>query len=286
MRLARLSLACAPLSLLLLLGCSSSNLSDNTGSTTAPVVCTPPGYATQTAPVTITEVDALVQDPQAASLVDLPVQVCGLDQCFNGMSGNGGKTVVTPRTKLTSPAFKYGDGFEYAELAVPLGNNATQDLGLIVALPLPDFADGAAFPKAGDVSNGDVTLSLARGSTVQHDLLTYSDDADLVFRSTSIPIEASSKALDPSFGFELAYAVAPLGTTFCPAAKLSLKNSLNWDPGTQVEVFIQGLDVAEEWAPYGTWTQVAEGSVSADGSSIDTTSGGIPILSSIAVRRK
>jgi len=32
--------------------------------------------------------------------------------------------------------------------------------------------------------------------------------------------------------------------------------------------------------------QVAEGSVSSDGSRIDTTRGGIPILSSLALRRK
>ena len=92
--------------------------------------------------------------------------------------------------------------------------------------------------------------------------------------------------MPPSFGFELAYGLAPLGTTFCPAAKLSLKNTLDWPPGTDVEVFVQGLDVSEKWAPYGSWLEVAEARVSSDGKSIDTTSGGIPILSSIALRRK
>ena len=290
MRPALLSLGIAPLSLLLVLGCSSSQLgtSDTNSAGGAPpaAVCTAPGYATDSAPTALTEVDATISDPSGKALTALPVQVCGIDKCINGMSGKAGATAVKVNTSLTRPAFKYGDGFDYAELAVQLGKEAKQDLGKIVALPLPAFADGAAFPKSGNVTNGDVTLSLAAGVTVVHDTLTYEDDTDLVLRSVAIPVADSTQALDPSFNFELGYALAPLGTTFCPAAQLSLKNSLNWDPGTEVEIFIQGLDVAEGWAPYGTWLQVAEGSVSADGSSIDSTSGGIPILSAVAVRRK
>jgi hypothetical protein len=99
-------------------------------------------------------------------------------------------------------------------------------------------------------------------------------------------VAESRQALPESFGFELAYGLAPLGTTFCPPAKISLKNTLDWSPGTEVEVFVQGLDVTEKWAPYATWLMVGEARVSSDGSSIDSTSGGIPILSSIALRRK
>jgi hypothetical protein len=66
---------------------------------------------------------------------------------------------------------------------------------------------------------------------------------------------------------------------------------LEWAPGTEVEVFIQGLktgsvDHGPDWAPYGGWAPVATAVVSADGSTIDTTDGGIPILSSVALRRK
>ncbi|MEP7051925.1 MAG: hypothetical protein ABJB12_16290 [Pseudomonadota bacterium] len=285
MHLAAISLACAPLSLLLVLGCSSSTASDD-GKPAVPVVCTAPGYSTDAAAVTINEVDALLADPAGKAVANLPVQVCGTDLCFNGTSGKDGKTVVQPHSKLTQAAFKYGDGFDFAELAAPLSAESSQDLGTIIALPLPPVTEGAAFPKSGKVSNGDVTLSLAKGTQTVHDTLTYDSDTDLVFRSVPIPIADSSAALDPSFGFELGYALAPLGTTFCPAAQLNLANSLDWPSGTEVEVFIQGLNADQAWAPYGTWVKVAEGSVSADGSSIHTTSGGIPILSAIAVRRK
>ncbi|HEY3256510.1 MAG TPA: hypothetical protein VGJ91_21270, partial [Polyangiaceae bacterium] len=131
-----------------------------------------------------------------------------------------------------------------------------------------------------------LTLYLDKNGSFEHDLLTYSDDSELVFRSVPVPVANSQRALPPNLAIELAYGLAPLGTTFCPPAQLSLKNSARWPAGTEVEVFVQGLDVSEDWAPYGTWLSVAEARVSSDGKSIDTTSGGIPILSSIALRRK
>ena len=217
---------------------------------------------------------------------NLLVQVCGINVCFNGTTNGAGKTSVAPTMTLDHPAFKYGDGFLFAKLAAALSTDLTQDLGQLVALPLPAYADGAVFPKAGEVTNGDLTLILANGSAVTHDILTYTDDSELVFRSVSLPLADSTRAADPSLGFEVGYSVAPVSTTFCPPAGLRVKNSQGWDAGVAVEVFIQGLEVDENWAPYGAWVKVADASVSADGSSIETTSGGIPILSSIALRRK
>lgn len=248
--------------------------------------CTAPGYHTDAAPTQIDEVDAQVRDPSGNAVPNLLVQVCGLDVCVNGTTNSAGKTTVAPGVKLERPAFKYGDGFGYAKLAAALGSDATQDLGAIVALPLPSDIEGAAFTTSGAVSNGDVTLILAHKTDIQHDLLTYSDEADRVFRSVQIPLAQSTRAADPSLGFELAYALAPVSTVLCPPANLSVKNALAWDPGTAVEVFVQGLEVDEKWAPYAGWVKVAEASVSADGAAIETTSGGIPILSSVALRRK
>jgi hypothetical protein len=268
-----------------LAGCSSSKPL-TPGVTLTPAVCSAPGYHVDSAAVTIDQVDATLEDPSGAPVVNLPVQVCGINQCFTGSTNAAGKTSVAPHSALERPAFKYGDGFDFGELAVLLSSAPSQNLGELVALPLPAYADGALFPTSGPVKSGDLTLLLDSGTTVVHDRLSYSDDAELVLRSTAVPVARSSQALDPSFGFELAYAVAPIGTTFCPAARVSLSNSLSWAPGTEVELFVQGLDVSEEWAPYGTWLKVGEASVSSDGSSIDSTSGGIPILSAIAVRRK
>ena len=286
MLLSRIQLFGACLSAMLVVSCSSNTPPSAAGG--PPAVCTAPGYASDSPPIEIDEVDAQLHDPNGAPVPNLLVQVCGLDVCVNGTTNIAGKTSVTPHTTLLSPAFKYGDGFLFAKLAAPLGLDARQDLGKLVALPLPNYDDGAAFPsgsQAGEVSNGDVTLILASGAKIAHDLLSYTDDSELVFRSVPIPLSDSAQAAPPSLSFELGYGLAPVSTTFCPAAGLRVTNSLAWPPGSAVEVFVQGLEVDEKLAPYGGWVKVADASVSADGSAIETTSGGIPILSSIALRR-
>lgn len=276
----------AGFALLASFGCSSSS-DEPSDQHVEPVVCEAPGYQREAEEVTIEQVTATIRVPNGELAVHLPVQVCGINNCIVDYTGDNGELNVTPgpETPLVLPALKYGDGFDFAELAVPLGSEPKQDLGDLVALPLPAF-EGAEFPKSGKVSHGDLTLELAKNGSFEHDTLTYSDESQLVFRSVPVPVAESEQALPPSFGFELAYGVAPLGTTFCPPARLSVKNTAEWEPGTEVEVFVQGLDVSEKWAPYADWLQVAEARVSADGRSIDTTSGGIPILSSIALRRK
>lgn len=265
-------------------GCSSSSDAPSQPSV-MPVVCEAPGYYVEADSTLIEQVSATLRLPSGEAAAALPVQVCGIDVCLNYKANRDGVLNVTPRERLVRPALKYGDGFDYAELAVPLVDSKP-NLGELVALPLPPLAEGAKFSRSGSVSNGDVTLKLAANTKVEHDILTYSDESELVFRSVPIPIADSAQALPPSQGFELAYGLAPLHSTFCPAAGLSVANSLNWEPATEVEVFVQGLDVNENWASYGNWVPVAEARVSSDGTSIDTTSGGIPILSSIALRRK
>jgi len=248
-------------------------------------VCAAPGYRVETAAVTVDQVRASLRVPSGEAAADLPVQVCGINLCLPYNANQRGVLNVSPHESMLEPALKYGDGFDFAELAVPL-SEATQDLGELVALPLPPLAEGATFPKSGALSSGDLTLHLAQNGSFEHDILSYGDESQRVFRSVTVPIAESTQALPESYGFELAYGLAPLGTTFCPAAELSLKNVANWAPGTEVGVYVQGLDVSEKWAPYGDWLEVAQARVSSDGSSIDTTSGGIPILSSIALRRK
>ncbi|MET0793657.1 MAG: hypothetical protein ABW061_19210 [Polyangiaceae bacterium] len=279
-----------------LFGCSSGSVVTNGGagsgaggggnSAGAPAVCTAPGYHVDADALPLEQVSAQLVDPNGEPLADVYVQVCGVNACITGFSDRGGKTAVAVDQPLVLPAFKYGDGYDYAELAAPLGATADQDIGRIVVVPLPGYAEGAAFPTSGTVTNGDLTLLLQPGMTVDIENLNYPDAEEQVFRSAPVPLSASKLAFPVSFGFELGYGVAPLLTKFCPAAGLSVKNTLAWPPGTEVEVFVQGLETDEAWAAYGTWTKVADASVSSDGSSIDTTSGGIPILTSIALRRK
>lgn len=276
---------CAFFAVFAAFGCGSTSDPPSKPADTTPAVCTKPDYHVDADPIQLPKVHASVTLPTGEAATDLLMQVCGIDQCLRYHTNQSGVLSVVPSQKVERPSLKYGDGFDFAELAIPLDEQNT-DVGDLIALPLPALEEGAEFPKSGPVTYGDVTLQLEERSKVVHDELTYSDPSELVFRSVAVPVSDSPQALPPDFGFELAYGLAPLGSTFCPAAKVSLKNTLSWAPGTEAEIFIQGLDVSEDWAPYGTWLKVAEASVSSDGTSIDTTSGGIPILSSIAVRRK
>ena len=274
---------CAFFALFAAFGCGSTSDPQPTQNTT-PALCEPQDYHVESEAIQLEQVQAKLRVPSGEAAADLPVQVCGIDACLPFNADVSGVLNKRIQQKMLRPALKYGDGFDYAELAAPLTEN-NQNLGELIALPLPPLAEGAKFPESGTVTNGDVTLRLARNGSVEHDVLSYTDE-ELVFRSVEVPVAESPQALPPSFGFELAYGLSPLESKFCPPAGLSLKNTLNWAPGTELEVFVQGLNVDEKWAPYGTWLQVAEARVSSDGKSIDTTSGGIPVLSSIALRRK
>ena len=67
---------------------------------------------------------------------------------------------------------------------------------------------------------------------------------------------------------------------------LSVPNTTGWAAGTEVEFWIHGVSVKEEWAPYGGWGKVSDGKVSSDGSRVETNEGdGIPILSVIGIRK-
>jgi hypothetical protein len=266
-------------------GTAGSSGAGNAGSS-GTSACPGPGYHVDESPILIDGVGAQIVDSAQAPLAGVPVQVCGLDVCFNGISAANGSAEVDPAMNLARPAYKYGDGLDYARLAVLLpASPPKQSLGNLQAMALPSYASGTPFPASGSFSAGPVTLTLAPGTDTEHDLLTYSAD-QLVLRVVEIPLAVSTQAVPASFGFARAYALAPLGTTFCPAAALSLPNTEGWAPGTAAEIFIQGLEVDEAFAQYATWTQVADATVSSDGASIDSQSGGIPILSAIGVRKK
>jgi len=274
---------CALFALFAAFGCGSTSDPAAQPDTT-PAVCEEQDYHVESESIQLEQVRATLRLPSGEAAAELAVQVCGIDTCLKFETNASGVLNERVAQKMLRPAFKYGDGFDYAELAAPLTEN-NQNLGELIALPLPPLAEGAKFPASGAVTSGDVTLRITKNGSVEHDVLTYTDE-ELVFRSVEVPVADSPQALPPELGFELSYGLAPLASVFCPPAPLSVKNKLNWAPGAEVEVFVQGLSVDEKWAPYGTWLQVAEARVSSDGKSIDTTSGGIPILSSIALRRK
>jgi hypothetical protein len=209
------------------------------------------------------------------------VQVCGKDICVNARVGDDGKLTQAVNQTLDSPACKFGDGLEWGKLAVPVGDGDT-DLGELMTVRLPQYADSAALEPGTDASSGGVTLSLAQNAHVEIDILTYETEEQRGFRAAPLPDAALAQLKQD---FVEGFALAPLETRICPSPALSLANSAALDPGTAVELYGLGFDVLEEWAPYGQWQHFGDGQVSADGKSIDFPEG-LPLLTTIAVRVK
>lgn len=216
-------------------------------------------------------------EPTSAGLV----QICGKDICHNADVGSSGKLAYTVDETLDAPACKWGDGFDWAKLALPLGSGDT-DLGTLTAVRLPDYADSPPLKAGTRVSSGGVTLTLAEDARVEIDALDYETPEQRGFRAAAL----SGQALEQlGQDFEIGFALSPLETQICPSPALRLDNLTSLEPGTELELYLLGLDVKEEWAPYGQWLKVGEGVVSDDGQTLDFPDG-VPVLTAIGVKVK
>ncbi len=276
-------------------GGNGGEASGGTGGT--PVECDDgPGYAEPLNQRKVTLVKARVVDTDGAPIGDLAIQVCGTDICYFGKTNDKGIVTsctndicsegVKPPSALNKPAFKHGSGIDYARFAFLLPEGQTEyDLGDVPALKLPAPGTGDALtPGQTATSNGiEVTLAADAGLRVEG----YFDDEEMQFRADCMDLSEAPEAVDTTLGLEMLIGIGPIEVKICPAASMSVPNNENWEPGTEVEFLLHGIDITEEWAPYAGWAVVSTGAVSADGNSIVTTEGeGIPQLSVIGIRRK
>jgi hypothetical protein len=221
--------------------------------------------------------------PTSAGLV----QICGKDLCINARVGDDGKLAEQVDQMLEDPACKYGDGLSWGKLAVPLalgleGPPGETVMGPLMTVALPDFANSAAFTPGQPSTSGGVTLTLAEDAHVDVDTLTYEDASQQGFRAAALP----AQALQPlQQNFVAGWALSPIETRICPSPSLSIENTGELAVGTQLELYILGLDVAETWAPYGDWQKVGEGQVSDDGKTLDFPDG-LPLLTAIGIKVK
>jgi hypothetical protein len=220
---------------------------------------------------------------------DVLVFLCGVDVCSQpAFSDESGDVSVAFRTPVTKPAFKYGDGFEYVELALLIDEaEGGRELGELYLPRLPETGAPIA-PGQRSESNG-VAIELAENaSTDLEELLPpYDTPNGRAFRAVEVPLDELPEGIDQGAGLELVFGLAPLGATLCPAAELELPNSAGWAPGTRVEFLLEGFGVTELqfWAPYGEWAVFASGEVSASGEKLVTVGEGLPLISNVGVRR-
>jgi hypothetical protein len=229
-----------------------------------------------------------------AQLVDLDgngavesPQLCGVDVCvFIEDADAAGNLTILPARAFDRPALKNGLGLRYARFAFVLPDQADHDLGAFRTVRLPDFGQGMPLVAGTEARSGPATLVLSGDAKVEIDILTYRTEEERTFRCAAMPVAQAPPALDPSLGLELLFALSPVDTVICPAARLSVENSAGWAATTAVEFFVHGVSIEEHWAPYGGWAKVSDGAVSADGTLITTAeSGGLPVLGVIGIRR-
>jgi hypothetical protein len=240
-----------------------------------------PGRETESSEVRVGRVSGEIVDEQGEPTSSGLVQVCGKDLCINARVLDDGKLDEGVNGEMLAPACKFGDGKEWGKLALPLsaGDN---ELGTLTAVRLPAFEEGVPFEPGTTVSSGGVTLSLNDDATVEIDTLTYEDESQLGFRAARLG-EAALEQLQQDF--VVAYALSPVETRLCPSPALRLENTTDLAPGTELELFLLGLDVLEVWAPYAAWEKIGEGVVSEDGQALEFPEG-LPLLTAIGVREK
>ena len=249
--------------------------------------CDGPGYATNAPERTLAHLSATVVDELGNPVPKMLAQACGVNVCVNGTTDANGIVVIDSHTDEQKPAFKYGDGKTHAKFALPLdGSPINIDLGNETTVAFDPPPSGAAFAAGATVTSRGISLTLASDmNPVAPDPFDF-DTPDLrKFRAALVPSDKPPAAVDASLGFGILAALTPVGAELCPSAKLTVPNTANWPAKSRVEFFLHGVDVGEEWAPYGGWAKVSDGAVNDDGKDVSTDdAGGLPALSVVGVR--
>lgn len=282
----------------LLAGCASEGLTTDDpepgsggragvgGSSSGSVVkCEGPGHAAPLDPQRVGVVSASLIDQSDAPVPDEDVQVCGIDVCIKGTSTARGGVGIAVNQLITKPAFKYGEGKVNARFAWLLPDEPEIELGTVRTVRLPELGTGEPIVAGSRASSGGLTVSVAEGARIRFDTITFRTAEEKSLRAVRVPLE-SAPAVIESAGFDIVYAATPTDTTFCPPAALSIENTEGWAPGSVVEVWLHGVDITEEWAPYGGFAKVSDARVSEDGARIETTEPGLPMLGVLGFKLK
>lgn len=254
------------------------------------VKCEPgPGYAEPIEAQELASVSATLLDVDDAPLAGELFEVCGIDLCSPpARTGADGRVTMSPATPLVEkkPAAKFGEGIVTPRFALLLPREPVLDLGVVHTVRLPELSSGVPLVAGSPASSGGLTLLPAAGTQIKIDQLTYESAEEQAFRAVRVPLEQAPELVAASVGLEVVYGATPVETHFCPPVALQVENSEGWAPSTEVEVLLHGVAIEEEFAPYGGWAKVSDARVSADGTTIETTSPGLPVLGVIGLRRK
>lgn len=231
--------------------------------------------------VQVEQVSGKLVDEEGEPTPDAHLQVCAKNVCYDATLGSSAEFDESYREEMDAPACKFGDGKGWGKLAIALEGGAS-DVGTLTVVTLPALAQGAKLQAGATASSGGVTLTLADDARVEIDELTYEAESEWAFRAAPFS-EAVLAELDQDFA--LGFSLVPHETVICPPPALSIENTAGLEAGAALELFVHGLDVSEEWAPYARWEKVGDGEVSEDGATLEFPDG-VPVLTAIGIREK
>ena len=254
------------------------------GPTGSDVCADGPGYGEEAAAIEVGSVRATIVDADGVPVPDLLVFICGTLVCsMPETTDSDGNVTIGFSEPMVKPAFKYGDGLEVGRFAMLLDEGTNQvDLGTIGTPRLP--APGECLSAGTTVESGGVRLELPADAALELLPLDYPEPDDRTFRAAELPLSLAPPGLDGGEDFDAIFALAPTGAIVCPPATIELPNTPGYEPGTLVDIFVNGTDIEEQWAPYGGWTSIATGRVDETGDRIETIDGGLPIISNVGVK--
>lgn len=275
-------------------GSSSSSTSspDPSGGPAAPAYdangCVAPADGVQPGAICVKTLSAHVLDLEGAPLPNLVTTACG-DGCSFGKTDGTGATKMDVHRYMRKAALMLHGRSHYASYYSRFDATGDVDKGTLF-LPTMPFEEGVDLPvdgKAKVVTHGDVTYSFANGMDVNVDQIELDGAAEQRFRAIKVALDKAPPFVDPKAGFAALYAMTPFHTRIKPAAAVTIANTAKLPAGAAVELFVQLTDLQEKLGPFGGFTKVADGHVSADGAAIKTDDGqGIPEITWLGVRLK
>jgi len=171
-------------------------------------------------------------------------------------------TVSAASAALAPDGTHYGDGLTSATLIAGVTNTLPGPIllprGGVGSQIVPGATTTVANPALG------ITLAIAPGAALNPDGTPYTGTVTLGSLPASTPM-----SLPPGFSPCQIFTVSPAGITFNPAAQMTVANADHLPPGSTIDLW--AFDTA-----LGSARVTGTGTVSADGTSVLLTTGGLP----------
>lgn len=217
------------------------------------------------------------------------IYMCGQNICSPPLKTDSiGKVHADLCWYFINGAVKYLGGVDYVSFALKPPPDPTVAFPPLTLIPLPKV--GVDFPSGGggSVTSNGVAIALAAKTVVTFDP-TEPNDVDLHrFRAVRMPL---AKALPGTpANIEVLWGLSPVNAVVSPAAQLTVPNTQSWPANALVEFYLSGANGYDPAppAPYGGWTSMGIGHVSADGATVSTDSGagnGLPMVGIVGIRK-